>query len=228
LIVSTRSKEDANDVQVYVPCAQGVLCPAGCSCDGGSADKESCTCPAGSYCEEGSASTNGIPCPEGHYCIGGSQILTACEAPAGNFCPLGNGVAAGNVLRTHICKRARERAFCALLFKPTRNLSNKSDESLVLTQIYLCALTECTVSSGVPCPAGSFCVGQQNKPAPCTCSPGSSCEEGSSSIEGAVVPQGFWAAGMTALKAPCEAAPGNFCPAGGQVATGIPCPVGYW
>ena len=62
------------------------------------------------------------------------------------------------------------------------------------------------MAAGALCPGGSFCTGQQNDKAPCTCAPGSSCEQGSAESEGHVVPQGFWGAGGTALKAPCEAA----------------------
>ena len=70
-------------------------------------------------------------------------------------------------------------------------------------------------AAGIPCPEGFYCTGAQADKAPCTCSVGYYCPEGSPEAPGVPCPAGFSCPGAPSngLSA-CPAAPGAFCPPG--------------
>jgi hypothetical protein len=77
--------------------ANGIKCPIGHWCGGGTADKVQCNTSTGYFCPEGSSSGTGIVCPDGYYCVGGSadkalRTWQSCDSdsdckPCGSYDP---------------------------------------------------------------------------------------------------------------------------------------------
>jgi len=77
------------------------------------------------------------------------------------------------------------------------------------------AATRRLQAAGIPCPEGFFCTGLQADKAPCTCSVGYYCPEGSAEAPGVPCPAGFSCPGAPSNGlSNCPAAPGAFCPPG--------------
>ena len=134
---------------------EGIKCPAGKFCLGGTEDAAECTAAPGFFCPAGATTGAGVKCMHGKFCVGGIEAPRDCECQAGKFCPEGSSQPDG--------VPCPEGSFCS--GSVANALTCDCDPG-----------SSCPVGStsekGQLCSAGFFCAGGTALPLPCAAPPG--------------------------------------------------------
>lgn len=142
-----------------------VLCPAGHSCAGGSADPEPCTCDAGYYSDAGVVTACGgststcKPCAAGYMCAGGAEPPASCQCSPGYYSE-GRAVSLGCAGMSGACAMADAGSYAA---------GGHGQMLPCLSPVGRFCASASTTSDGSGCPPGQACAGGAAQPVPCTC-----------------------------------------------------------